>query len=253
MKISFFSLLFSGLLLGVLSSEMTFAAPKKAEPKQERAEETLQEDVSKTEPSIAKDSTVGKATLLGIELGGVPTFLFSDSNIQAFGLGVGSNMGIYGVFRNDKTLAIKARVEHVYLREEAMSKAPMDFYIPGTYLKALTQEYMMFAGGVEFRQPGVGNQFFYEATLGYAVGVSGSAEVTPKTGTAVVEGRNVPLVSTFFLGGGAGLRRKFTEKLSGVASGRTFFLLGTPYKGDLKNKMFIPMPIMLSVGLEYFL
>lgn len=196
-------------------------------------------------------NNIGNKIGVGLELGGAPTFLFSNSELQAFGLGVGSQFGVYGTYRNDKPIAIKMRIDHVFLREEAMNRAEMDYFVGDTYLKAMTQEYTMIGVGAEFREPGAGDMFFYEALLGYAIGVSGSVEVTPKNGSSHIEGRKVALNSSVYLAGGAGIRRKLIENLMGVATARTFILLGSPYAGELTGKAYFPLPVLLSVGAEY--
>lgn len=188
---------------------------------------------------------------LGVELGAVPSFLFSDISNQAFGLGLGYQLGVNFTYMNDRPIVPKVRIEHIYMRQEALNRADMSYLIKDSYFKAMVQEYTIIMGGAEFREEGRGYAFFYEANLGYALGVSGSVETVPKQGQAAVNGKKVPLRSGFVLGGGLGLRRKLSDMITGVASARTMFMLGSTYLGDLNNRSFIPLPFVLSVSAEF--
>lgn len=201
-------------------------------------------------------SSVAAANVLedpavSLEIGGAPTVLFSDTKTQAFGLGFGYQFGLAVSTMNKKQLGGKLRVDRYYSRQEATSKTDTSVIEDQTYLKSLSQQYLLIGAGIEWRTKDPGHMFFYEALVGYALGARGIAEVTARSGESEIHSYDVPVLSLPYLMGGAGIKRAWLEKINLIASARTFLLIGTPYDNQLKNKILVPVPVMLSVGAEY--
>ncbi len=201
-------------------------------------------------------SLVAHANLLdkpavALELGGSPTILFTDKAVQAFGLGFGTQVSLAVSTRHDQDWGLKLRIDRYYSRQESITKANTNYVTPDSRLKSLSQQYLLIGAGIEKREKGAGAEYFWEALAGYAIGVQGSAEFVPESGAATVYSRNVPLESRLMIMGGVGARRPFQDKIFFLASARTFFLIGSPYKEEFTNRGIIPVPFMFNIGGEY--
>lgn len=200
--------------------------------------------------SISKAGTVESGA--GFEFGGNGTTFLSDLSLKAYGMGAGYQMSVFGTFFTDKPITAKFRYETIRLREVALAKTDTSFLSPSTQLKSMTQPWSLFSIGIEGHFEAHGQNWFWETLIGYAFGSGGQVTLTPATADTALVDINQQTASRFFLSGGLGLRRKFSERVSGVMSVRTFGLIGSIYSSEeLSKKTIILVPVLFNIGLEF--
>lgn len=188
---------------------------------------------------------------VGLEFGGSADFLFSDIPTGAFGVGLGTQYGIFGTLWNDRPIGLKLRYDRVSLKEWLAGRVATNDLATNTYLRSMEQGWNMFSAGAEGRRLWAGQQFFWEASLGYASAYLGAVEVGSNAVDSANQSLDISARSTFYVGGGAGFRRELTPQWVAVISMRTFFLTGSTYTGALENRAYIPFPLLMSLGVEY--
>jgi hypothetical protein len=188
----------------------------------------------------------------GLEIGGSGTALFSDPSLRAFGLGAGYQGSIFYSMWTDRPIGGKVRFETVSLNQTAIQKTSMDYLRSGSSLKSMSQQWTLFSAGAEGHFESQGQQFFWEAMLGYAFGGSGKVTVTQAIEDRPLIETDQSTSSAFALCGGIGIKRRFSQRVIGLMTLRSFILLSSPYSSEpMANKSFFLFPILFNVGVEF--
>jgi hypothetical protein len=187
----------------------------------------------------------------GIELGGNGSLLISDPTLNVFGLGAGYQGSVFLTMWTDHPICAKMRLENISMNEESVQKSQTNYIIPSSTLQSMSQNWTILSFGAQGNFPSQGQTFYWEALLGYAFGGQGSADVQLTTpGTGVIN-TTQSTSSGFMISGGAGIKRVFSPKITGLFGVRTMLLLAPAYSGSpLSGKFFLPMPISFNIGVE---
>jgi hypothetical protein len=187
----------------------------------------------------------------GLELGGNGTLLISDKSLGETGIGAGLQGSLYLKMWVDRPYVPKLRVETISMHEESVQKSASDYLVAGSSLKSMTQSWTLISAGVEKSFESQGQNFFWEALIGYAIGGSGTVTVTGGVPDQAPTDFNTTVSSGFALSGGIGLHHQFSKLVTGIMTVRTLLFLGAPYNSDpLASKAFIPLPLMFNIGVE---
>jgi hypothetical protein len=175
-------------------------------------------------------------------------------SVGGTGFGIGSNVGAYFMTRAKDPFGLKLRFDRYFSRQEALGRTETTDLAANSYYKSWTQQYFLISTGVEWRQKMNSHWSYFEALLGYGLGVQGTIEWTskdPSVNGGEIGSKRLPLENRFILMTGWGYRRAFHKDLSLVAGIRTFLPIGAPYGGALEGKMIVPIPLFLSIGVQY--
>jgi hypothetical protein len=190
---------------------------------------------------------------VGFEIGASADWLVSDVYNQAFGLGLGSQASLFMSTKGVNDFGLKARIERVWLKEDAITGTSTSYMIPGSKLYSCFQSWWLVGIGVESRKIQPSHEFFWEATVGYAFAVPSEGGITVGLSQvdSGIQNIYIPVRSTGYVGGGMGVRRKWFSKLNLELSLRTFFLVQSIYTGQWDNRALIPVPFMISFGTDF--
>lgn len=187
----------------------------------------------------------------GVELGGNGSLMLSDPSLGAFGAGAGLQGSVFYSMWDERPIGAKLRFEILQMQQTALQKTASDYILTGSYLKSFTQSMSVISVGAEGRFKSQFQSFFWEALLGYAMGNPANVTVSYGVNDVNVVDTLQTTSSGFVISGGIGLSRQFSEKIIGVMSLRTLFLIGSIYNSTtLNNKAFIPLPLMFSLGVK---
>lgn len=200
---------------------------------------------------LSQMSFAGIKAAVGLELGGNGTMMLSDPSVQIFAGGAGLQGSLHYSMWNERPIGGKLRFEVVGIQESALQKSNTSYILPGTSLKAMSQSWYLMSLGAEGRFTRHGQSVFWEGLLGYALARSGTMSVTSSTFDQAPIATVQDVSSALVLSGGAGIKRIFTDKITGIMSLRTFVLLAPVYASSaLSSKTLVPIPVMFNVGVE---
>lgn len=187
----------------------------------------------------------------GLELGGNGALMLSDPSLQAFGAGAGLQGSLFFSMWNEKPIGAKLRFETLQMQQTALQKTSSNYILANSYLKSFTQALDVISVGAEGRFTAQHQSFFWEALLGYGIGKPSTVTVTYGLNDINVVDTAQTTNSGFTISGGIGITRVFSQRITGVMSVRTLFLIGSIYNSAaLNNKAFIPFPLMFNVGIQ---
>ncbi|HEX4924543.1 MAG TPA: hypothetical protein VFV50_10670 [Bdellovibrionales bacterium] len=206
---------------------------------------------SETKDSSTSDTKPARRVYVGIDGGFSGDFLVSNTQTGAFGSGIGSQYGVSASLFAEKKIGLKIRVERLDFEEQIYGDKATESLLANSYLKSAQQNYWAISLGAEWRSEGFfGRQFFWETGLGYAVGQPSQYTLLVKQVSDELHFRHINPENSVFVNLGAGFRREFRDRWNVVFVLRTVLLTKTVYGAPFTDEFYVPVPFMLSIGIE---
>ena len=203
-----------------------------------------------TAPAYGEGSLWVKEWLIGLEVGGGLSTLFSDRSVGLLASGLGRHIGISGSTRRSQELGLKVRFDRFWLQDWTVGTNSFSEF-GSSRIEYFDRGYSVLGVGVEGRKNEDHAHWVWDLTLGLAATSGGEVGLqSTSAASSQMEVRSVTARSQVAVGASYGYRKKMGENWFLTGSLRTLVLFPPIFDGPMGGKLVFGLPALFSFSLE---